>query len=109
MVPDEFRNGDLPFGRNPALMAKHPRFKLHLTPTSASWMNLVERFFAEITAKRIRRGSYSGVDDLEEAIYSYLPQHNAQPKPFVWSKTAADFLSRDRRALDALDQIRGNR
>ncbi|MGA0850299.1 MAG: IS630 family transposase, partial [Chthoniobacterales bacterium] len=78
-------------------------------PTSASWMNLVERFFAEITAKRIRRGSYSSVDDLEEAIYSYLLQHNAQPKPFVWSKTAADILSRERRALDVLDQIRGNR
>jgi hypothetical protein len=51
-------------------------------------MNLVERFFAEITAKRIRRGSYSSVDDLEGAIYDYLLQHNAKPNPFVWSKTA---------------------
>jgi transposase len=52
-----------------AWLEKHPRFKLHFTPTSASWMNLVERFFAEITAKRIRRGSYSSVDELEDAIY----------------------------------------
>lgn len=90
-------------------LTKHPRFKLHFTPTSASWMNLVERFFAEITAKRIRRGSYSSVDDLEGAIYDYLLQHNAKPKPFVWSKTAEDIITRERRALDALDEIRGNR
>lgn len=92
-----------------AWLEKHPRFKLHFTPTSASWMNLVERFFAEITAKRIRRGSYTSVDDLEGAIYDYLLQHNAKPKPFVWSKSAEDILTRERRALDALDQIRGNR
>ncbi|OYW42257.1 MAG: IS630 family transposase [Rhodobacterales bacterium 12-64-8] len=91
-----------------AWLAKHPRFKLHFTPTSASWMNLVERFFAEITNRRIRRGSYSSVDELETAIYDYLLQHNARPKPFVWSKSAADILTRERRALDALDEIRGN-
>ena len=78
-----------------AWLEKHPRFKLHFTPTSASWMNLVERFFAEITTKRIRRGSYSSVDDLEDAIYDYLLQHNAKPKPFVWSKTAEDILTRE--------------
>ena len=72
-------------------------------------MNLVERFFAEITTKRIRRGSYSSVADLEGAIYDYLLQHNAKPKPFVWSKTAEDIIARERRALDALDEIRGNR
>jgi transposase len=55
--------------------------KLHFTPTSASWLNMVERFFAEITARRIRRGSYSSVDDLEAAIYDYLLQHNASPSP----------------------------
>lgn len=92
-----------------AWLDKHPRFKLHFTPTSASWLNLVERFFAEITAKRIRRGSYCSVDDLKGAIYDYLLQHNAKPKPFVWSKTAEDILTRERRALDALDEIRGNR
>lgn len=92
-----------------AWLSRHPRFKLHFTPTSASWMNLVKRFFAEITAKRIRRGSYSSVNDLEGAIYDYLLQHNARPKPFVWSKIAEDILTRERRALDALDEIRGNR
>ena len=92
-----------------AWLEAHPRFKLHFTPTSASWLNLVERFFAEITAKRIRRGSYSSVGDLEDAIYDYLLQHNAKPKPFTWTKTAADILTQERRALDALDEIRGNR
>jgi len=92
-----------------AWLEKHPHFKLRFTPTSASWLNLVERFFAEITTKRIRRSSYTGVDDLEDAIYDYLLLQNAKPKPFVWSKTAEDILTRERRALDALDQIRGNR
>jgi len=55
-----------------AWLEKHPRFKLHFTPTSASWLNLVELFFAEITSKRIRRGSYTSVGDLEAAIYDYL-------------------------------------
>lgn len=92
-----------------AWLDKHPRFKLHFTPTSASWLNLVERFFAEITARRIRRNSYSSVDDLEAAIYDYLLNHNAKPKPFVWGKTADDILARERRALNTLDEIRGNR
>jgi hypothetical protein len=90
-------------------LEKHPRFKLHFTPTSASWMNLVERFFAEITAKRMRRGTHYRFNDFEGAIYDYLLQHNAKPKPFVWSKTAVDIINRERRALDALDEIRGNR
>lgn len=92
-----------------AWLEKHARFKLHFTPTSASWLNLVERFFAAITTRQIRRGSYTSVDDLETAIYEYLALHNAKPKPFVWSKSAEDILARERRALDALDTIRGNR
>ena len=92
-----------------AWLDKHPRFKLHFTPTSASWLNMVERFFAEITTRRIRRGSYTSIDDLKAAIYEYLLLHNAKPKPFVWSKTADDIIARERRALDALDEIRGNR
>jgi transposase len=64
-----------------AWLDKHPRFKLHFTPTSASWLNLVERFFAEITSRRIRRGSSSSVNDLEAAIYDYLARHNKKPKP----------------------------
>lgn len=61
------------------------------------------------TVKRIRRGSYSSVEDLEDAIYDYLVLHNARPKPFIWSKTAEDIIARERRALDALDEIRGSR
>jgi hypothetical protein len=78
---------------------------VRLTPTSASWLNLVERFFVEITAKRIRRGSYTSVNDLEAAIYDYLGQQNTKPKPFTWTKTAEDILTRERRALDKLDAI----
>jgi len=89
-----------------AWLEKHPRFKLHFTPTSASWLNLVERFFAEITAKRIRRGSFSSVNDLEAAIYDYLLRHNAKPKPFVWTKTATQILDKERRAFGALETIR---
>ena len=92
-----------------AWLEKHPRFKLHFTPTSASWLNLVERFFGEITSRRIRRGSYSSVDDLEAAIHDYLAHQNKKPKPFKWTKTAEDILTRERRALDAIDEIRGNR
>ncbi len=90
-------------------LEKPPRFKLHFTPTSASWLNLVERFFAKITPKRVRRGSYTSVGDLESAIYDYLLLHNAKPKPFVWTKTADDIITRERRALKTLDEIRGSR
>jgi transposase len=89
-----------------AWLAKHPRFKLHFTPTSASWLNLVERFFAEITRKRIRRGTFTSVADLEAAIEDYLLHHNANPKPFVWTKPASAILEKERRALDLLDLIK---
>ena len=80
--------------------------RCHFTPTSASWLNLVERFFAEITTKRIRRGTFTSVAELEDAIYDYLMRHNDDPKPFVWTKSAEDILTRERRALDLLDLIR---
>jgi transposase len=89
-----------------AWLAKHPRFKLHFTPTSASWLNLVERFFAEITTKRIRRGTFTSVAELKGAIHDYLDRHNANPKPFVWTKTAEIVLEKERHALDALDAVR---
>jgi transposase len=69
-------------------LTKHPRFVVHFTPTSASWINQVERFFAEITEKRIRRGVFKTVRALEQAIESYLAEHNANPKPFKWTATA---------------------
>jgi len=89
-----------------AWLAKHPRFHLHFTPKGASWMNLVERFFAEITTKRIRRGVFKSVADLEDAIHDYLDRHNADPKPFVWTKSARTILDKEARAKDKLDHIR---
>ncbi len=73
--------------------AKRPRFHVHFTPTYASWINLVERWFAEITNKRIRRGAFRSVKELEAAIREYLDVHNEDPKPFVWTKTADQILA----------------
>ena len=69
-----------------------PRFHVHFTPTSASWLNLVERWFAVLTEKQIRRGSFRSTRDLEAAIRSFLKHHNSQPKPFVWTKSADEIL-----------------
>jgi transposase len=69
-------------------LARHPRFAVHFTPTSGSWLNQVERFFARITDKRIRRGAFRSVPELEAAIESYLDEHNENPKPFVWTASA---------------------
>jgi len=87
-------------------LARHPRFHCHFTPTSASWLNLVERFFAEITTRRIRRGAFASVADLEAAIHDYLDRHNANPKPFVWTKSTEIILEKERRALNALEAVR---
>ena len=89
-----------------AWLAKHPRFKLHFTPTSSSWLNLVERFFAEITGKRIRRGVFKSVAELEAAIHDYLAKHNTSPKPFVWTKKADVILEKNARARAALDAVK---
>jgi transposase len=81
----------------------HPRFHLHFTPTSASWLNMVERFFAEITRKRIRRGVFKSVGELKSAIMDYLENHNANPKPFIWTKSAGQILEKVARAKQALE------
>lgn len=73
--------------------AKRPRFHLHFTPTYGSWINLVERWFAEITNKRIRRGIFRSVKELEAAIREYIDVHNEDPKPFVWTRTADQILA----------------
>jgi transposase len=73
--------------------AKRPRFHVHFTPTYGSWINLVERWFAEITNKRIRRGAFRSVKELEAAIREYLDVHNEDPKPFVWTRTADQILA----------------
>jgi transposase len=74
-------------------LARHPRFHVHFTPTGASWMNLVERWFATLTEKQIRRGAHRSTRELEAAITQYLAVTNAQPKPFVWTKTADEILA----------------
>jgi len=76
-----------------AWFARHPRFHIHFTPTSASWLNQVERWFATLTTKQIRRGTHRSTRQLEDAIRSYLDQYNANPKPFVWTKSADDILA----------------
>jgi len=73
--------------------AKRPRFHVHFTPTYGSWINLVERWFAELTNKRIRRGVFRSVKELEAAIREYIDAHNEDPKPFVWTKTADQILA----------------
>ena len=75
-------------------MAKHPRFELHFTPTGASWLKQVERFFGLITSQRIRRGSFQSVKELEEAILDYIEAHNEEAKPFVWAKSADEILEK---------------
>jgi transposase len=84
-------------------LKKHPRFHLHFTPTSASWLNMVERFFAEIARNRIRRGVFKSVAELKVAIMEYLENHNANPKPFVWIKSASQILEKVARAKQALE------
>src|SRR6266566_5249992 len=74
-------------------LAKRPRFHVHFTPTYGSWLNLVERWFAELTNKRIRRGVFRSVKELETAIREFLDVHNEEPKPFVWTKTADQILA----------------
>ena len=73
-------------------LARRPRVHLHFTPTSASWINQVERWFAEITRQRIRRGSFRSTLALEKAIKEYLAVYNEDPKPFIWTKTADQIL-----------------
>ena len=83
-------------------LSAHPRFHLHFTPTSASWMNMVERFFSELTTKRIRRGIFRTVAELEEAITNYLAAHNDNPRIFVWAKDADTILSKVQKCKEAL-------
>jgi transposase len=76
-----------------AWFARHPRFHVHFTPTSASWLNQVERWFATLTEKYIRRGTHRSTRQLEQAIKQYLQINNANPKPFTWVKSADDILA----------------
>ena len=86
----------------------HPRrarWHLHFTPTSSSWLNLVERWFKELTDRRLRRGAFSSVGDLIDAIELWTGHWNDDPKPFVWHKTAAEIIEKVRRGRDTLTQV----
>lgn len=84
---------------------KNPRFVFHFTPTGASWLNMVERFFRDLSDKAIRRGSFSSVDDLIGAILEYVNAHNENPKPFIWTASATDILAKVKRARKALNKV----
>ena len=88
-----------------AWLDKHPRFQLHFTPTSSSWLNMVERWFRNLTDQAIRRGIFHSVPNLITDIEAYLDAHNDDPKPFVWTATAEEILAKVRRGRVALKQI----
>ena len=88
-----------------AWLEKHPRFKLHFTPTSSSWLNLVERWFGEITRKRIRRGVFRSVPELVAGIEEYIRCNNENPKPFVWTKRAQDIIRKVAHCKAVLETI----
>jgi transposase len=88
-----------------AWLKRHPRFHMHFTPTSGSWLNQVERFFGLITGDRIRCGVFKSVAELEAAILEYLEQHNAHPKPFRWTKSATEILEKITRGRQALESV----
>ncbi len=85
-------------------LARHPRFHVYFTPTSSSWLNMVERFFRDLTQHRLRRGVFRHIEELVMAIGDYINQHNEQPKPFIWTATASDILAKVARARKALNK-----
>jgi transposase len=85
-------------------LAKHKRFHVRFTPTSASWLNMIERFFRDLTANRIRRGVFQDLEQLIIAIGDYIDLHNENPKPFIWTAKASDILEKVTRARAALNK-----
>ena len=86
-------------------LARHKRFTLHFTPTSSSWINLVERLFAEITRQRIRRGTFNDVEELKTAIFDWIENRNQNPKPFKWTADAKSILTKHRRAKKVVARL----
>jgi transposase len=85
-------------------LQRHPRFHVHFTPTGSSWLNMVERFFRDLTQNRLRRGVFRDVEELITAIETYIDHHNDNPKPFIWTARAADILEKVKRARRALNK-----
>ena len=88
-----------------AWQKRNKRFHFHFTPTSASWLNMVERFFRDITENQLRRGVFKSVDELVEAIEQYLNSHNENPKPFIWTAKASDILEKVKRGREKLNKL----
>jgi transposase len=86
-------------------LKRHPRFHLHFTPTSSSWLNLIERWFRELSQKRLRRGSFSSLPALIAAIEEYLSNHNQNPRVFLWSASVDRILSKIPKCKEALDAL----
>jgi transposase len=86
-------------------LKRHPRFQIHFTPTSASWLNMVERFFRDLTVNRLRRGVFRDVMELVTAIEAYVDHHNDHPKPFIWTASATDILEKVKRARKTLVNV----
>jgi transposase len=89
-------------------LKRHPRFQVHFIPTSSSWLNLVERWFRELTEKRLRRGAFKSVEQLTQAIRAYLEHNNKDPHSFVWTAKAEDILEKVRRARAVLDNLQSD-
>ena len=89
-------------------LQRNKRVFLHFTPTSSSWLNLVERFFSVLTEKQLKRGVFTSVDELEQKIIAYIDKNNENPKPFVWTKSAEEILEKVSRARATLDNIQSN-
>jgi transposase len=89
-----------------AWLKKHPRFVCHFIPTSSSWLNLVERWFGELTEKAIRRGSFLSVPDLKQTIEEFLRSWNENPKPFIWTATVEGIMKKIDRARVKMEQIK---
>jgi transposase len=104
MVMDNYGTHKTPAVK--AWLAKHPRFVCHFIPTSSSWLNMVERWFRELTDKAIRRGVFVSVPDLEKSIADYLAAWNGKPRPFIWTATVADIVAKIARARAKLETIK---
>lgn len=88
-----------------AWAARHRRFHFHFTPTNASWLNMIERFFRDLSERALKRGSFYNVDDLIGAITEYINTHNLNPKPFIWTASATDILAKVKRARKAINKL----
>jgi len=83
----------------------HKRFRVHFTPTSASWANMVERFFRDLSERQLKRGVFRSVSELEQAVMDYIEKHNQAPAPFIWTKSAQDILEKVKRGRQTLNKV----